>query len=295
MLIFGVLKPQLGTGNIVVAEAYGDVLYRAWRDLSGDKDNADGVNHNGTNGTGVPLAELQRSLEEVLQDVVHAAIHAAEKKYFDALRTVLSVFHEKKNVKDVDEMLLRVYGPILWRSLRSANPIVRSQAAPIFFEAFPLQCPASMNTAETEQLLQKQFDFMTTLLKDSDHRVRAVAAFGVCRILREFWEVIPSGTTHQILTYVVATLGSDGASASVRAAVVNGLNELLSNPLAHIVLKGLLPALAHRVHDVSEKVRLSFIKLLCKVSYLYYLKSRAHLVITALRGYMYLGESDARV
>jgi condensin-2 complex subunit G2 len=259
MLILGVLKPQLGMGNMGVAEAYGDVLFRAWKDLNGEDSNI----INGASGSSP--AALRQSLEEMLQDVAHAAIHAAEKKYFDGLRTVLAAFHEKKNTKDVDALLLRVYGPILWRSLRSANPIVRSQAALIFFEAFPLQSADTMTAAESEGLLQKQFDLLHTLLKDSDHRVRAVAAFGVCRILREFWEVIPSGTTFQILSYVVSTLGVDGSSAAVRAGVVNGLTELLGNPLAHTVLNGLLPVLANTVHDSSERVRLSFIKLLCKV------------------------------
>lgn len=259
MLILGVLKPQLGMGNIFVAEAYGDVLYRAWKDLNGeDSEAASGAN-------GATPAVLQKSLEEMLQDVAHAAIHAAEKKYFEGLRRVLLAFHEKKTAKGVDGMLLRVYGPILWRSLRSANPIVRSQAALIFFEAFPLQSPDTMSAAESEQLLQKQFDLFHTLLKDSDHRVRAVAAFGVCRILREFWEVIPSGTTFQILSYVVSTLGVDSSSAAVRVGVINGLAELLNNPLAHTALGGLFPLLSHTVHDSSERVRLTFIRLLCKV------------------------------
>ena len=234
---------------------------RAWKDIH----DHDGGRECGFGNAGHDVALLTASLEEVLQDVVHTAIHAAEKKYFESLRTVLSVFHEKKNVKDVDAMLLRVYGPILWRSLRSANPVVRAQAALIFFEAFPLQSPDTMSTIELEALLQKQFDLLPALLKDVDHRVRATAAYGVCRILREFWEVIPPGTTHQILSYVVATLGVDGSSAAVRAAVVNGLTELLSNPLAHTALRGLLPAMAHTAHDVSDRVRLCFIKLLCKV------------------------------
>ncbi len=283
-LIVGVMKPQLGTGNKSVSQAYGDILYRAWRDLNiaacstssagttagkdpsgGDKDGTDDTDPTGDEE--ITTARLLRaSLEDNLQDMAHHAIHARERKYFKSLRMVLNVFHENKNNKSVDSLLLKVYGPIMWRSLRCAHPMVRMQAAVIFFDCFPLQSSDhASNIRETEQLLQKQFDLLHTLLKDGDQRVRAVAAQGVCKVLRTFWEVIPTGTTHQILSYVVSTLGVDASCANVRASVVNGMSELLENPLSHIALKGLLPLLSHSVHDYSEKVRASFLRLLCKI------------------------------
>jgi len=38
----------------------------------------------------------------------------------------------------VDEMLARLYEPILWRSLKCANPKVRENAAILMIDAFPL-------------------------------------------------------------------------------------------------------------------------------------------------------------
>ena len=280
-LIVGVMKPQLGTGNKSVAQAYGDILFRAWRDLNSattSTSNANQNSHTQQSGKGNDVTDpvdddvlnaalqLRSSLEDNLQDMAHNAIHAREKKYFKSLRIVLNAFHENKNSKNVDSLLLKMYGPIMWRSLRCAHPLVRMQASIIFFDCFPLQSSDhASNIRETEQLLQKQFDLLHTLLKDVDHRVRAVAAFGVCKILRTFWEVIPTGTTHQILSYVVSTLGVDAACANVRANVISGLSELLENPLSHIVMKGLLPLLSHSVHDFSERVRASFLRLLCKI------------------------------
>jgi hypothetical protein len=277
-LIVGVMKPQLATGNNSVAQSYGDILYRAWRDLNvastsssnTSKGDSLGDRNSGTDSSAdeemAAAQTLRASLEDNLQDMAHNAIHASERKYFKSLRLVLNVFHENKNNKSVDSLLLKVYGPIMWRSLRCAHPLVRMQASIIFFDCFPLQSSDhTSNIRETEQLLQKQFDLLNTLLKDVDHRVRAVAAFGVCKILRTFWEVIPAGTTHQILSYLVSTLGVDAACANVRASVVNGMSELLENPLSHIVLKGLLPLLSHSVHDISERVRASFLRLLVKI------------------------------
>jgi hypothetical protein len=76
---------------------------------------------------------------------------------------------------NVDNMLLRAYGPILWRS-----SIVRFRTNQIFFDAFPLQSEDS-TAAETNELLQKQFNLFVALLQDVDHRVRAIHLQGfVC-------------------------------------------------------------------------------------------------------------------
>ena len=163
-----------------------------------------------------------------------------------------------------DTMLLRTYGPILWRSLRCANAFVRVQATMIFFDSFPLQ-DEDAAAAEADSILQKQFDLLTSMLKDCDQRVRAAAASGVCRVLREFWSALPPATTRQALSYVVGTLGRDAACANVRVAVMTGLCDLLEQPLAHGVLKSLLPILANSIHDTSERVRVAFIQILCKV------------------------------
>lgn len=44
-------------------------------------------------------------------------------------------------VKGVDEMLLRLYNPIIWRSFTAANAHVRRNAMLLFATAFPLQDP----------------------------------------------------------------------------------------------------------------------------------------------------------
>lgn len=196
--------------------------------------------------------------------MVHEAIHASEPRYFKSLRLTLSVFHEAKRHHGVDTMLLRTYGPILWRSLRCANAFVRVQATMIFFDSFPLQDEEAA-AAEADAILQKQFDLLTSMLKDCDQRVRAAAASGVCRVLREFWSALPPATTRQALSYVVGTLGRDAACANVRVAVMTGLCDLLEQPLAHGVMKSLLPILANSIHDTSERARVAFIQILCKV------------------------------
>ena len=233
-----------------IATAYGDILYNAWKHMVDDS------------------AEKQ-SIEESLQALLHQAIHSSNPPYFNALRIILNTFHEAKRYKGVDSMLLRVYGPILWRSLKCANYIVRVQATMIFFDSFPLQ-DEEASASESDLILQKQFDMLTPMLKDDDHRVRSAAATGVCHVLKEFWAALPASTTKQALSYVVGTLGRDASDATVRVAVMSGLYDLLDQPLAHPVMKSLLPLLSNTIHDVSERVRVGFIQILIKVIVLVY-------------------------
>ncbi len=53
---------------------------------------------------------------------MNLSIHVAKAHMSKALATILSVFHLKKKQRGVDQMLLRLYEPILWRSLKVANP-----------------------------------------------------------------------------------------------------------------------------------------------------------------------------
>ena len=250
-LVFQVIRPQLAVGAHKISASYGEVLLKAWRELADmavvDNDDA-----------------LFVHFEEMLQGLIHDCLHAIEQSYFRGLRFALGVFHEAKRLKGIDTLLLRLYGPILFRSLRCANAVVRAQATMIFFDAFPLQ-DTDATAKESEIILQKQFDLLSSLLKDDDHRVRAAAASGVCHVLREYWEALPTQTTHRILSYIVGTLGFDSSSPSVRLAVVSGLGHILEQPLAHSVLKGLLPLLSNALHDKSQAVRLAFVQILNKV------------------------------
>ena len=250
-LIFQIIRPQLAVGAHKISASYGEILVKGWKELADmavvDNDDTFLVH-----------------FEEMLQGLIHDCLHAIEQSYFRGLRFALGVFHEAKRLKGIDALLLRLYGPILFRSLRCANAVVRAQATMIFFDAFPLQ-DTDATTKEAEIILQKQFDLLSSLLKDDDHRVRAAAASGVCHVLREYWEALPTQTTHRILSYIVGTLGFDSSSPSVRLAVVSGLGHVLEQPLSHSVLKGLLPLLSNALHDKSQAVRLAFVQILNKV------------------------------
>ena len=166
---------------------------------------------------------------------------------------MFSVFHESKRIKGVDALLLRLFGPIIWRSLRCANSTVRVHATSLFLEAFPLQNPDA-GAADLELLVQKQVSLMFSQLEDDHHLVRCAAVSGICRALASYWELVPSLDRHRLLGCMVCTLAHDKASAQVRRCVFLGFAELLSNPLSHSALKQLVAHLRDCLHDSAEKV-----------------------------------------
>ena len=249
-----------------VANTYGDILLKAWKMASDSKssnlEKEDCIAS--CKNTWIKTSISQEIMEDLIQEFLHDAIHASDPKYFKSLRTLLDSFHSNKNSKGVDAMLLKIYDPIIWRSLQCANAIVRAQSCTLFLDVFPLNDPKS-NTADDESLKQKQFDFIIMLLKDQDHRVRMVVTSGICHVFKNYWGYIPVSALKQILQYLVCTLSHDVSSPGVRASVFTGLGEILLNPLSHEILKTLLPLLANSLHDTSEKVRLAFIKMLIQL------------------------------
>jgi len=246
-------------------------MYLSWKESSlFDSDKKQGI----TTPVGIsPTNQLnhQKSqqrvrtlLEDLMQIFLRECVHACEIKYFKGLRSMLKAFHDTKRSDELNGMLLRIYDPIIWRSLRCANAKVRSQAAIMFLDVFPLQHEDAC-AEDDDKILQKQFDLLSVLLKDPDHQVRSNAVLGVCNILKEYWEVLPINTTHNILKFLIDTLAFDSSSANVRYSLFVGLGVLLQQPLTHDLMKLLLPMLNLSIHDKSEKVRIAFIKILCQV------------------------------
>lgn len=60
-------------------------------------------------------------------------------------------------------MLYRLYEPLLWRSFKVANPLVRANAMALLCASFPLQASGATR-AEADELVYMVFKFGTSLL-----------------------------------------------------------------------------------------------------------------------------------
>ncbi|NXN58759.1 CNDG2 protein, partial [Rynchops niger] len=245
-MIHGTVKNQLQFFPRPLVEYISEVYFRAWKKVSG---------------------EFLEILEHnCIQDFMHHGIHLPRSSSAHSkVREMLSYFHKQSKVRQgVEEMLYRLYQPILWRSLKARNSEVRSNAAFLFVDAFPVRDP-SFNAEEMDNEIQKQFEELFSLLEDPHPVVRSTGILGVTQITSKYWEMIPPTILADLLKKLTEELVYDITSADVRCSVFKCLPLILDNKLSHPLLEQLLPAVKHSLHDNSEKVRVAFVDMLLKI------------------------------
>ncbi|XP_036103386.1 condensin-2 complex subunit G2 isoform X2 [Molossus molossus] len=245
-MIHGTIKNQLQGLQKSLMVHIAEVYFRAWRKASG---------------------KILETIEsDCIQDFMYHGIHLPRRSpVHSRVREVLSYFHHQKRVRQgVEEMLYRLYQPILWRGLKARNSEVRSNAALLFVEAFPIRDP-NFNAVDMDSEIQKQFEELYSLLEDPYPMVRSAGILGVCKITSKYWEMMPPTILVDLLKKVTGELAFDTSSADVRCSVFKCLPMILDNRLSHPLLEQLLPALKYSLHDSSEKVRVAFVEMLLKV------------------------------
>ncbi|NXW05217.1 CNDG2 protein, partial [Fregetta grallaria] len=245
-MIHGTVKNQLQFFPRSLTEYISEVYFRAWKKVSG---------------------EFLEILEHnCIQDFMHHGIHLPRSSSVHSkVREMLSYFHKQSKVRQgVEEMLYKLYQPILWRALKARNSEVRSNAAFLFVDAFPVRDP-SFNVEEMDNEIQKQFEELFSLLDDPHPVVRSTGVLGVTQITSKYWEMIPPTILADLLKKLTGELACDITSADVRCSVFKCLPIILDNKLSHPLLEQLLPAVKHSLHDNSEKVRVAFADMLLKI------------------------------
>ncbi|XP_019814943.2 condensin-2 complex subunit G2 [Bos indicus] len=245
-MIHGTIKNQLQGLPKSLMVHIAEIYFRAWKKASGKT--------------------LEAIENDCIQDLMHHGVHLPRRSpVHPRVRKVLSYFHHQKEVRQgVEEMLYKLYKPILWRGLKARNSEVRSNAALLFVEAFPIRHPG-FNAIEMDSEIQKQFEELYSLLEDPYPMVRSAGILGVCKITSKYWEMMPPTILIDLLKKVTEELAFDLSSADVRCSVFKCLPIILDNKLSHPLLEQLLPALKYCLHDNSEKVRVAFVDMLLKV------------------------------
>ncbi|POI35559.1 hypothetical protein CIB84_000689, partial [Bambusicola thoracicus] len=240
-----------------LVEYISEIYFRAWKKVSGET--LEILEHNCIQDFMHHGIHLPRSSS------VYSKVREVKHVYCCLICQMLSYFHKQSKVRQgVEEMLYRLYKPILWRALKARNSEVRSNAAFLFIDAFPIRDP-SFNTEEMDAEIQKQFEELFSLLEDPHPVVRSTGILGVSQITSKYWEMIPPTVIADLLKKLIEELACDVTSADVRCSVFKCLPITLDNKLSHPLLEQLLPTVKHSLHDNSEKVRVAFVDMLLKV------------------------------
>ncbi|CAN6317592.1 unnamed protein product [Urochloa humidicola] len=222
--------------------AHGEVVFRAWKD------------------GGWVRGEVG---DAFLQGMVEGAVHAGSKEVAKAARKILSTFVEQRAVAGVEKLVFRLAEPVLFRSLQVANSNVRHNALHLLLDLFPLEDP-DVTKDVNDPLIEKQFFLMDKLLMDDCPEIRTVAVEGICRILNQYWEIVPAPTISKFLSKIVDDMSKDACN-EVRMSTLNGLIYLLGNPQSHEILKDLLPRLSDMILDTALSVRTAAVDLLLAI------------------------------
>lgn len=116
---------------------------------------------------------------DVIQELLNHCVHASSSKVFSVLKLILGVFVHCRKHKELWNRLTELYEPILFRSLTSANALVRRHAVILFSDCFPL------GTSESRELysIEEQFKSILVLCDDESPDVRSVAIAGVLHLI----------------------------------------------------------------------------------------------------------------
>ncbi|KAJ9670497.1 hypothetical protein PVL29_026805 [Vitis rotundifolia] len=238
------IRSQIPFGRKSMLEAYGDIVFQAWKHVEGESRN-----------------EIENGF---LQGLIEGAIHANSGALAASIRRVLGGFINQRTTNGVEKLLFRLTEPVIFRSLQVANSNVRLNSLHLLLDTFPLEDPdATKETKDT--MLDKQFFLLERLLSDDCPEIRVVAVEGSCRILHLFWEIIPSSTITKMITKIFDDMSSDKCN-EVRLSTLNGIMYLLGNPQSHEILKVLLPRLGHLILDPALSVRVAIADLLLLLS-----------------------------
>ncbi|XP_051556991.1 LOW QUALITY PROTEIN: condensin-2 complex subunit G2-like [Myxocyprinus asiaticus] len=244
-MIHETIKNQLQFFPKTLCVHVAEIYFRAWRKASGPF-----------------LEEIESTcIQDLMQ---HALLLHRNSPVHGKVRQILTYFHKQKFREGVDEMLHRLYKPILWKALKATNAEVRANSTLLFTEAFPIHDP-SMSSEMVDQAVQKQLDLLFALLDDPQPLVRSSAVLGVCSVLGRCWEVIPSTVITNLLEKLILQLANDTSSPDVRCSVFMCMSIILDNSLSHPLMEKLLPALKSSLHDTSDKVRVAFVGMLLKI------------------------------
>ncbi|KAG6728987.1 hypothetical protein I3842_01G004800 [Carya illinoinensis] len=238
--VLAMIRSQIPFGRKSMLEAYGEILFRAWKSAEPD---------------------LKDEIENgFLQGLIEGAIHGSSEEFSASIRRVLGGFISQRTTEGVEKLLFRLAEPVIFRSLQVANSNVRKNALHLLLDMFPLEDPDSTKEVK-DTLLYKQFFLLERLLMDDCPDVRVVAVEGSCRILHLYWEIIPSASITKIITKIFDDMSHD-ICAEVRLSTLNGIIYLLDNPQSHEILRVLLPRLGHLMLDNVISIRVSVADLL---------------------------------
>ena len=118
--------------------------------------------------------EFKARLEQdCIQDLMYRGVLASRDKggVSGHVARVLSYFRQQERSQPTQNMMARLYEPILWRHLKVANTEVRLNACELFLNSYPVE-DRDLTREERDSCLEMQHNCMIKLIRDESVQVR---------------------------------------------------------------------------------------------------------------------------
>lgn len=172
------IKVQMAGNKTKIVTVYAEVYYKAYQEIM-KNDNY-----------------LQDPFEQLVwSDLVQAVLYAADPHTHKAVRIMLQPLHAQQ--KHCEELLYRLYAPVLWRALSASQTQVRLQAASILPEIFPLRGGESQHASSAA--MDKCLTALIDLLGDRMPKVRVAGSLATAHVLCDYWTILSSGQIRTLL------------------------------------------------------------------------------------------------
>ncbi|ETB56221.1 hypothetical protein YYC_05677 [Plasmodium yoelii 17X] len=222
---------------------YCEIIYMTWKNCS---------------------SEMQIVLENQLEYLVQFSIKCPI-KIASRFRYLLNIFHTNKGDKSVNNLIFKIYDPVIWRNLMSANWKIRFNTVCIFQLIFPVVDPCIKNINYLQEM-EKAYNALFDLCEDENSCVLQAIAKCICYVINELWEIISEEKRTKLFDILINKLLRGKSYDNVKTEVVLGFCEMAKNKKINKIFMQIFDRIKYLINDKCLRVRKNFIILVLELN-----------------------------
>ncbi|KJP85929.1 hypothetical protein AK88_04404 [Plasmodium fragile] len=201
---------------------------------------------------------MKETLEIQIEHLVNLALKCPI-KVAARFRNVLSIFHNNKGDKSINNLIFKIYDPIIWRSLMVIAQLETSLQRDVHLSAdFPRRGP-----------LHKERELLSLdgeLAEDVNACVLQAVGKCICHVLNELWEIISEQKRSALVEVLIHKLLKEKQHDNVKVEVLLGFSEMAKNKKIQKLFAKIFYRIKHLINDKSLRVRKNFIALVLELN-----------------------------
>nr|XP_033199857.1 uncharacterized protein LOC117162115 [Bombus vancouverensis nearcticus] len=175
------------------------------------------------------------------------------------LLSFVAAMHDSKH-QAAKLMIHNECKPLLWQYLKAHGSFIICNAVEILFITSSVQYTCTPRD-RNKIYIQKYYETITDLLKDSDSEVCNVTIKGLFKMLEKYWNNVPNNIIRSWLNILLQHT-KKASNSEIRANIFTGLKKILVKERSRMILKDFLPNFANSIYDEDQTVLEALIKLL---------------------------------